>query len=125
MGSALKANADNWKREVLQSDVLTVVDFWHDHCPWCLKLNPIFDEIAEEYKDRIKSVKFNVLENSSNREIAIHHGIMSTPTLMFFCEGRPVGQALGFTPKERLREILDDMLKKYNECINRSTGLKT
>lgn len=125
MGSAWKVDADNWKREVLRSDVLTIVDFWHDHCPWCLKLNPIFGEIAKEYKDTIKFVKFNVLENSGNREIAVHHGIMSTPTLMFFCKGRPVGQALGFTPKERLREILDDMLKEYNECIQRSTELKT
>ncbi|UCG44791.1 MAG: thioredoxin fold domain-containing protein [Candidatus Bathyarchaeota archaeon] len=124
MGSTLKANANNWRSTVLQSDLLTVVDFWHDNCPWCLKLNPIFDEIAEEYKARIKFVKFNVLENPSSREIAVQQGIMSTPTMMFFCKGRPVGQALGFTPKERLREILNDMLREYKNCLDRSTELK-
>ncbi len=125
MGIVLEVNVGNWEHEVLQSNVLTVVDFWHNRCPWCLKLNMIFNEVAEEYKDKINFVKLNILENPSNREIAVHHGIMSTPTLMFFCEGRSVGQALGFMPKDRLKGILDDMLKKHRECIKQSTELKT
>lgn len=125
MGRVSEVNASNWEQEVLRSEVLTVVDFWHNRCPWCLRLNPVFDEVAEEYKGKIKFVKLNVLENPSNREIAIHHGIMSTPTLMFFCEGRPVGQTLGFMPKEHLKETLDDMLKKHMKCIKQSTKLNT
>ena len=125
MGTALDVNASNWKQEVLKSDILTVVDFWHDRCPWCLRLNPIFNEVSEEYKGRIKFVKLNVLETQTNREIAIRHGIMSTPTLMFFCEGRPVGQTLGFMPKEQLKKLIDDTLQKHRECINQSTELKT
>jgi len=125
MGTVLEANANNWEQEVLQSDILTIVDFWHDRCPFCINLNPIFSEVAEEYKDKIKFVKLNVLENPSNREIAIHHGIMSTPTLTFFCDGRPVGQTLGFMPKEHLKEIIDDVFEKHRECIRRSTPLKT
>jgi thioredoxin len=125
MGTVLDANGGDWEQEVLKSEILTVVDFWHDRCPWCLRLNPIFNEVSEEYKSRIKFVKLNVLETQTNREIAIRHGIMSTPTLMFFCEGRPVGQALGFMPKEQLKKLIDDMLQKHRECIDQSTELKT
>jgi len=125
MGTVLDANGGDWEQEVLKSEILTVVDFWHDRCPWCLRLNPIFNEVSEEYKSRIKFVKLNVLETQTNREIAIRHGIMSTPTLMFFCEGRPVGQALGFMPKEQLKRLIDDMLQKHRECIDQSTELKT
>lgn len=125
MESVLEADASNWEQEVLQSDMLTIVDFWHHRCPWCIKLNPIFNEVAEEYKDKIKFVKLNVLENPNNQQVAIQHGIMSTPTLMFFCEGRPVGQALGFMPKKHLKKLIDDMLEKHRECINQSTELKT
>ena len=125
MESVLEADASNWEQEVLQSDMLTVVDFWHHRCPWCIKLNPIFNKVAEEYKDKIKFVKLNVLENPNNQQVAIQHGIMSTPTLMFFCEGRPVGQALGFMPKKHLKKLIDDMLEKHRECINQSTELKT
>jgi len=124
MKSVLDVNANNWEQEVLQSDILTVVDFWHDRCPWCLRLNPIIDEVAKEYEGKIKFVKLNVLKVSANREIAIRYGIMSTPTLSFFCEGRPVGQALGFMPKENLKGLLDDMVAKHRECIKHSTELK-
>lgn len=125
MGTVLDVNANNWEQEVLKSDILTVVDFWHDRCPWCLQFNPIFNEVSEEYKEKVKFVKLNVLETPANRKIAIHHGIMSTPTLMFFCEGRPVGQALGSMPKEHLKKLVDDMLKKHRECLKRSTKLQT
>ena len=125
MGTVLDVDAGDWRQEVLNSDILTVVDIWHDRCPWCLRLDPIFNEVSEEYKGKIKFVKLNVLETQTNREIAIRHGIMSTPTLMFFCEGRPVGQALGFMPKEQLKKLIDDMLQKHRECIDQSTELKT
>lgn len=125
METVLDVDAGGWRQEVLNSNILTVVDFWHDRCPWCLRLNPIFNEVSEEYKGRIKFVKLNVLETQTNREIAIRHGIMSTPTLMFFCEGRPVGQTLGFMPKEQLKKLIDDMLQKHRECIDQSTELKT
>lgn len=125
MASVKEVNAGNWEHEVLGSDILTVVDFWHERCPWCLKLNPILEEVAEEYKDKIKFVNLNVLKNAANQEIAIRHGIMSTPTLTFFCEGKSVGHALGFVPKERLIEMLANMLEKHRDCIRQSTELKT
>jgi thioredoxin 1 len=125
MESVLELNASNWEQEVLQSDILTVVDFWHNRCPWCVKLNPIFSELAEEYEGKIKFAKLNVLANSDNRGIAVHHGVMSTPTLLFFCEGRPVEQNVGLMTKEQLRKIMDDMLERHTKCIKQSTELKS
>lgn len=125
MGSVLDVNADNWEQEVIESEVLTVVDFWHEHCPWCIRLNPIFREMAEEYEGKVKFVKLNVLESPENREIAIKYGMMSTPTLMFFCKRRPVEEVIGFMPKERLKKIVDDVLEKHMECIEKSTKLET
>ena len=124
MGSVLEVNAGSWEQEVLQSDMLTVVDFWHDRCPWCIRLEPIYNEVAEEYKGKVKFAKLNILENPENREMAIHYGVMSTPTLLFFCEGRPVEGAVGFMPKERLKKTLDDVIEKHRECIKQSTELK-
>jgi thioredoxin 1 len=115
MGNVLEINADRWSREVLESNALTLVDFWHKKCQWCLKLNPIIDEIAKEYERKIKFVKLDVLEKD-NTKIAVNYGVMSTPTLIFFCKGKPVGQIMGFLPKEELREKLNYMLKKYGNC---------
>lgn len=124
MESVSEVNAGNWQEEVSQSTTLTVVYFWHNQCPWCLRLNPIFNEIIEEYGGRIKFAKLNVLENPANQEIASNFGIMSTPTLLFLCSGRPVGQIVGLISKEDLERAMDDMLLRHRQCLNQSTELR-
>jgi len=120
----VEADADTWNREVEKADNLTVVYFWHDECPWCLRLNPIFNEVSQEYASRIKFVKLNIMGNQANREIAANYGVMSTPTLVFFCHGRPVGQSVGFLPKEQLEKSLVDVLQRYKTCLSQSTELR-
>jgi len=86
MGITVELNVSNWEKEVSQSDMLTVVYFWHERCPWCMGLNPIFDEIAREYAGKIRFAKLNILESAANQEIATNLGIMSTPTLAVFLQ---------------------------------------
>ena len=92
--------------------------------PWCLRLSPIVNEITEEFKGRIRFFKMNVLESPANQEIANNFGIMSTPTLLFLCKGRPVSQIVGFTSKEDLKRGLNDMLGRYQQCLSQSTELR-
>jgi len=87
-------------------------------------LNPILEEIAKEYVGKIKFAKLNVLENPTNQEIASNLGIMSTPTLMFFCSGRPISQIVGLMSKEDLEKTLDDMLERYRTCLRQSSDLR-
>ncbi len=105
-------NADNWEKEVMASNVLTLVEFWHENCPRCLRLSPILDELADEFKDRVRFLRLNVLSNSDNRETAIHHGVMGTPTVMFFLEGRNVGTMVGLIEKDNLRETIIGIVEK-------------
>ncbi|MEM1561437.1 MAG: thioredoxin domain-containing protein [Candidatus Bathyarchaeia archaeon] len=124
MSYTLEVNAESWEREVLQSDILTVVDFWHESCPWCIMLNPIFEEVAKEYKNRVKFVRFNVLKSPENREIAIKNGVMGTPTIAFYCSGRYLGSIVGFIPKDHLKHIIEDFMSQYKECVRQSTKLE-
>lgn len=123
MDDKLEVNANDWEKRVLNSDILTLVDFWHERCPWCVRLNPILDEVSEEYKDKINFFRMNVIKKSENRDIAQRYGVMGTPTLVFFCSGRSVGQEVGFMTKEQLEKALDDMLKKQTDCLKQSTEL--
>jgi len=50
---------------------------------------------------------------------------MSTPTLMFFCSGRPIGQTVGLMSKEDLKKALDDMLGRYRTCLRQSSDLRS
>lgn len=123
MSSVLDVNANDWEKEILKPDTLVVVDFWHKNCLWCLRLDPIYNEVSEEYKGRVIFAKLNVLESHDNQHIAIKYGIMSTPTLVFFCKGIPVETVVGFQPKDRLKQLVDEMTEKHQECVEKSTVL--
>jgi thioredoxin 1 len=124
MEDVREVDASNWAKEVTQSTILTVVYFWHNQCPWCFSLNPIFNEVTEEYRGKMKFVKLNVLEDPANQEIATNFGVMSTPTLMFMCNGRTVGQIVGLLSKEDLEKAFDDMLSRHRQCLTQSTELR-
>ncbi len=123
MERVLEVNADSWEKEILKSKTLAVVDFWHLQCPWCLKLNPIYSEVAEGYKD-VKFAKLNVFAPSENRAVANSYGILSTPTLVFFCAGKPVQTVTGFQSKSGLKKLVDDVIQKHQECLKKSSDFK-
>ncbi len=124
MEEPFEASSANWQQEVAQSKSLTIVYFWHEQCAWCRQLNPIFERLTREYQGRIKFVKLNILADQDNRQIAASFGVMSTPTLMFFCKGRPIGQGVGYMPEENLRKVFDFMLKSHENCLAQSSELR-
>ena len=87
---------DNFKTEVLESDIPVLVDFW---APWCgpyKMLGPVISQIAEEYEGKVKVGKVNVDDES---ELAMEYGIESIPSVLYFKGGEVVEQSLGFKPK--------------------------
>lgn len=117
-------NQNNWEEEVSRSGILTLVYFWHSQCPWCQRLTPILEKVAEDYSGKIKFCMLNILESPSNQEIAINLGVMSTPTLIFFCSGRPLMQIVGYTAEEDLRKVFEDMFRRYRSCLLQRTDLR-
>jgi len=124
MDEVLDVNASSWTELTSKPSVLTAVYFWHNQCPWCQRFKPIFDEISEKFKGRIRFLKLNVLENPANQDLAVHYGIMSTPTMLFLCKGRPVGQIVGLVSKDDLTRGLTDIHERYRQCLVQSTELR-
>ncbi len=121
---AREVDASNWEQEITKSTILTVVYFWHKQCPWCYRFEPVIEEVVREYGSKIKFAKLNVLGDPLNEEIARNFGVMSTPTLLFLCGGRPVGQVVGVQSKEELERGLNDILSRYASCLAQSTALR-
>ncbi len=124
MGSVLDVAITDFEKQILKSDKLTLTEFWHDKCPWCIRLEPILNEVAEKYKGRIKFTRFNILATPYNRELASRLGIMSTPTIVFFCEGKAIQAIAGFMTKVQLEKLLDYTLERYKQCVEQSTEFK-
>jgi thioredoxin 1 len=101
---------ENFENDVLNSSMLTLVDFWAEWCEPCKQISPVLEEIASEKKDIIKVVKLNVDEN---RETANKYNIMGIPTLMLFQQGKIVGTTVGASmSKSQLIEWIEGYLNK-------------
>ncbi|MCM8799235.1 MAG: thioredoxin [Candidatus Omnitrophica bacterium] len=92
-------NDDNFESEVLKSNQIILVDFWAPWCAPCRIIAPIVEEIAKEYKDKIKVAKLNVEDYPS---IASRFGIMSIPTLIIFKDGKAVESLIGVVSKNQI-----------------------
>lgn len=97
----------DFDKEVIQSQVPVLVDFWAEWCGPCRGLAPKLEEIATEMgPTKLRVVKINIDENQGAPQ---KFGIRSIPTMILFKDGQQVEQLLGNLPKENIV----DMIKKH------------
>ncbi|MBU0466329.1 MAG: thioredoxin [Nanoarchaeota archaeon] len=83
-----------------------VVYFWATWCGPCKMMGPVFEETANELKDKTKFGKVDVDKQS---ELAQRFQVMSIPTLIFFRDGKQVDRTMGVTSKDELEKKLKEI----------------
>jgi len=105
--SLLHLTDSNFKKEVLESALPVLVDFWAPWCGPCKMVAPIIEELAKKYHGKVKFGKINIDENP---KVATQYAVMSIPTIMLFSRGKVVNQVVGALGKSDLEKRIAESL---------------
>ena len=108
MSNAVAVNEESFNKEVLESTIPVLVDFWAAWCGPCRAIAPIVEQIAAEHSGKLKVVKLDVDENG---EVSIRYGVMNIPTLLLFKGGKVVERIVGAMPKPALMSRIQPHLQ--------------
>jgi len=98
-------NDDNFEKDINESKVSVLVDFWAEWCGPCKQIGPILEEIAIEQESKIRVLKINIDENPI---VATDYGIRSIPTMLLFSNGELKDTKIGALPKSELEDWIRD-----------------
>ncbi len=102
-----KFTTGNFEKEVLQSELPVLVDFYADWCGPCKMMAPIVEGLAQNYDGKVKVGKLNI---DDEMEIAQQYRVMSIPTFILFKDGKAVETSVGAMSKDELESKLQKVL---------------
>jgi thioredoxin 1 len=97
----------SFEKDVLQSALPVIVDFWAPWCGPCKIVAPILDKLAGEYEGKLIVAKINTDEHA---EWMQKFGIQGIPTMLFVSGGKVVHRQVGALPERMLRDVVTQFL---------------
>jgi thioredoxin 1 len=91
-------------KEIINSDIPVLVDFYADWCGPCKALAPILEQVKAELGDDVKIIKINTDENP---DLSMEYSIRSIPTMIVFKNGQGVERVSGVLPKDKIVEMIN------------------
>lgn len=93
--------------EVVEVGGVVLVDFGAEWCHPCKQLDPVVEELADEWDGRVRVMKLDI---DNNVDSTMKYQVMGVPTLILFKDGEPVERLTGFMPKKKIIDKLSPHL---------------
>ena len=111
-----------WQEKVTDSVLPIIVNFSAVRCGFCQALEPLYNRLSEQYKDKLVFLKLMV-DDKNNQELIDRLSIESTPTLKFYCKSKEIGEHIGYAIEPILKRKIETFLSEMEFCIKNSTPL--
>ena len=96
-------NLADFEKLAKENDAV-VVDFYAKWCAPCLKMMPMVDKLAGEYKGKVTVIK---VEADGNQAILQASGVDEIPSFLVFRKGKLIQKTSGFREEPKLKELFD------------------
>jgi thioredoxin 1 len=116
MNQVAEIPADSFERAVKRSDKPVIVEFWIKSCGNCQKFRPVYEKLPEIFGEKVEFLKMNMLLSLENLQLAEGLGVEETPTLKLFCNGREIGQIIGYRPVDGVVKEIEEILEREQYC---------
>ena len=100
----------NFESEVLNSDKLSIVDFWATWCPPCIAIGPSIDALATDFEGLVNAGKLNADENP---QVSVQYGVTNLPCVLFIYNGEVVDKMVGAASKAAYQQRVRKLLELY------------
>src|SRR5437763_16702870 len=107
MAADLQVSSSDFEKNVLESEIPVLVDFWAEWCGPCKAIGPSIEQLATEYQGKARVYKIDV---DSEGDLAMKYNIMSIPALVVFKGGKEVDRMVGAAPKQQIAALIDRAL---------------
>jgi len=106
--SVFEITAENFDKEVAQSEIPVIVDLWAPWCGPCKTLSPVLEKLAAEYDGKVRVGKVNV---DQQPDIARAFNVSSIPMLVALKGQDVTAHQIGFNGETAVRELFDKAAK--------------
>jgi thioredoxin 1 len=95
--------------DVISKNNVVFVDCWAPWCAPCHIYEPIFNKVAEQYKDKVVFARLNVDENPRTAD---KYNVMNIPTTLIFVKGKLVDQIVGAVDEDTLKSYVEKYISE-------------
>ncbi len=112
IGEPIHISDESFEKDVMQSSLPVIVDFWAPWCGPCKMIAPTLEKLAKEQEGKLIVAKINTDDHA---EWMQKFGIQGIPTLLFVSGGKVVHRQTGALPERMLREVVNQFMDVINQ----------